>query len=296
MVDLTKKGWQWTLLMALAFIWGSSFILMKRGLETFSNYQVAGMRMFISFLVLLPIIIKSINKLNKQNLKSILLVAFIGNGFPALLYTTSQLHLDSSMAGMLNSLTPIFTLIIGVVFYKSKVKFINIIGLFIGLIGAIGLFSSDISNFFSGNNWYALFAALATVFYGININEVKAKLQDLDGITITALAFLFVGPVSGIFLAFTDFSTPLQDPDFVQNLFYVALLAVFSSALAVIGINILIKYTTPIFTSSVTYIIPIFAIMWGFLDGEDLHIIELFSIIIVLLGIYLVNYKSKPKA
>lgn len=292
MIDLNKKIWQWAVLIALAFIWGSSFILMKQGLKVFSSYQVAAMRMFISFVVLLPLIIRNIKKITINNIKSLLIVAFIGNAFPAFLFTIAQKHIDSSLAGILNSLTPLFTLFIGVILYKAKTGFLNIIGILIALIGSVGLFIHDIGNFFEGNNVYALLIVLATLFYGFNINEVKEKLHDLDGIAISAIAFLFAGSLSGIYLLFSGIEENFANPDALESFSYIAILAIFSSAIAVIAINILIKYTSSIFAASVTYIIPVFAIFWGIMDGELLKTTDIISIVVILAGIYLIN---KPK-
>jgi len=277
------------MLIGLAFIWGTSFILMKRGLESFTSYQVAAFRIFISFVIMIPLIIRHVKKITKKNIKSLLIVGFIGNCIPAFFFTTAQTQITSSLAGILNSLTPIFTMVIGVLLYRSKVFWVNILGLLIGLFGAAGLIVKDISDFFIGNNWYALFVVAATLCYGINVNEVKYKLEDLSGVAIAALGFLFTGPVTGIYLLFSDYSATVATDNYMMNLGYIVILALFSSVIAVIGINILIKYTTTIFAASVTYIIPVFAIFWGMFDGEKFYTIDIFWIILVLLGVYLVN-------
>lgn len=294
-MDLNKKVWQYVLLFALAFIWGSSFILMKKGLQSYSNIQVAAFRIFFSFIFFIPFIIRHIKKLSNSNIKSLLIAGFIGNGIPAFFFTTAQMHISSSLAGILNSLTPIFTLLVGIIFYTSKVKIINIIGLFIGLVGAVGLVFKDTISFFDENNIYALLVVAATLFYGINVNEVKHKLQSLNGVAISALSFMFMGPICGIYLLFSDFSQAIASPDFFQNTIYIVLLSFFSSFLAVIGINVLIKHVTPVFASSVTYIIPIFAMMWGIFDGESILLIDVLWILTILVGIYLVNKKSVKK-
>jgi drug/metabolite transporter (DMT)-like permease len=292
-MDLTKKYWQWILLLVLAFIWGSSFILMKKGLHSFSNLQVAAFRIFFSFVFFLPFIVKHISKLNKYNVKSLLIAGFIGNGIPAFFFTTAQMQISSSFAGILNSLTPIFTLIVGVMFYRAKSNALNVVGLVLGLIGAAGLVVKDLSLFFVGNNWYGLFVVLATLFYGINVNEVKQNLKEMNGVAISALSFMFIGPFCGIYLLFSDFSYAFTTPGWISNLGFIALLAFFSSFLAVIGMNVLIKYVSPIFASSVTYVIPVFALMWGILDGEKLMAFDILWIMIVLFGVYLANLKYK---
>jgi drug/metabolite transporter (DMT)-like permease len=294
-MNLSNKFWQWALLVLLAFIWGSSFILMKKGLESYSALQVASFRIFFSFVILIPFIIKNIRKLSRKNLGPILIVAFIGNAIPAFFYSMAQTQLNSSLAGMLNSLTPLFTMISGILLFSTRVSWKNVAGVIIGLIGASGLIVKDSSQFFVGNNWYALFIVMATLCYGININQVKRNLDDLDGLSIASLSFLFAGPVAGAILLFTDFSLPLATPGWLPNLGFIFMLALFSSVLAIIGFYSLVKHTTALFVSSVTYIIPIFAIGWGILDGEVISLINLIWICVILLGVWLVNFKKHGK-
>ncbi len=292
-MDLNKKSWQWTILIGLSLIWGSSFILMKKGLESFSFMQVATMRMFFAFIFFIPFIIKKVKNLSRKNIVSLLIVAFAGNAIPAVLFTKAQTHLDSSLAGMLNTVVPLFVWIIGISFYKAKTKLISVVGLIIGLIGSLGIIITDWTNIFGNFNVYAIYIVFATLLYGISTNEVKYKLKDLDGISITALAFLFVGPVSGFYLLFEDFSEAVATPDFYKNLFYVIILAFFSSFIAVALFNILIKHTTAIFAASVTYIIPVVAIAFGIFDGEIITIYQILSMVVVFGGVYLINKKPK---
>lgn len=288
-IELENKAWQWAILLILSLIWGTSFILMKKGLESYSYSQVAAFRIFFSFVFMLPVTIRNIKVIRRDNILSLLIVGFIGFAIPALLFTKAQTRIDSSLAGMLNSLTPLFTLIVGILFYRNSARWINIAGLFMGLIGAIGLMWNGDMNIFRGINVFALFIVVATICYGINVNEIKFKLVNLSSLEITSLAFLFTGPVAGIYLLFTDFSSVPETPDYLLNLAYIALLALFSSVIAVLVFNHLIKFTTTLFATSVTYIIPLFAIMWGIIDGESIRIIQLLWITVILLGVYLVN-------
>ena len=292
-MDLSKKINQYLILFILAFIWGASFILIKKGLISFSGNQVGALRNFISFLILLPFSIKNLKKVNKSNIKSLIIVGFIGNGFPALLFAIAQTKIPSLLAGILNSTTPIFTLIIGYLFYKIKGNIYNVIGIVVGLIGSIGLISYGNENIFSGYNIYILLVLIAGIFYAINLNEIKAKLNDLDVVTITSIAFLIIGPFAGIYLFSSDFVGRLSNPDALLNLFYVSILAIFSSVIAVTIFTVLIKYTTTLFASSVTYIIPIFAIFWGVFDGESISLLQIIFTIIIIFGVYLVNKSSK---
>ena len=293
MLDLDKKLNQYIVLFLLAFVWGGSFILMKKGLESFDYMQVAALRIFFTFVMLLPFAIKRVKRVKKEHIKSLIIVAIIGNGLPSFMFTIAQTEISSSLAGILNSTTPIFTLIVGFFFYKTKVKAISIVGIFIGLVGTLGLILQGNSNIFTGNNWYAIFVIIASLFYAINLNEIKKFLQGLDALTITSVAFLFTGPLAGIYLLFTDVSDRIIEPKAIENLGYIFILALFSSVIAVTVFNVLVKKVRTLFSSSVTYVIPIFAIMWGLLDGEIVSIAQILWMIVILSGVYLVNYSKK---
>jgi drug/metabolite transporter (DMT)-like permease len=288
-IQLENRVWQWATLLFLSLIWGSSFILMKKGLESYSHLQVAAFRIFFSFLFMLPVTIRNVRVINRENLQSLLIVGFIGFAIPAFLFTKAQTRIDSYLAGMLNSLTPLFTLVVGILAYRTSTRWMNVIGLVLGLAGALGLMWDGDMNLLKGINVFALFIVAATICYGINVNEIKFRLDRLSSLEITSLAFLFTGPVAGIYLLFTDFSPAARTPDYLLNLLYIAILALFSSVIAVLVFNHLIKFTTTLFAASVTYLIPVFAILWGVLDGESIRLLQFFWITIMLLGVYLVN-------
>ncbi len=292
-MNLEKKAGQWFMLSILALIWGTSFILMKKGLQSFSHSQVAAFRIVISFLLLLPYIVTRLKRVNRKHLKSLLIVGFIGNGIPAFLFTKAQTEVTSSIAGVLNSLTPLFALLVGFMVYKTKFILANIFGVALGLFGAILLILFSSKSGLDIKNFYPLLIVLATIMYAFNVNEVKYHLSDLDGITIVSIAFLFIGPLAGIYLLTSDFTTALQKPLVWLSFGSVFMLALFSSVIATILFNALIKQTTALFASSVTYLIPIVAILWGILDGETIVFLQSLSIMFIILGVYLVNKKAK---
>ncbi len=289
---LKKKSWQWIALFILAFIWGTSFILMKKGLESFSNLQVASIRVFASFMFFLPFYFKNLKFINKNNFKSLLVVGFIGTAIPAFLFTKAQTVINSSLAGMLNSLTPLFTLLVGWLFYKDIINIRKISGITLGLIGAIGLIYRG-SNIFNSLDIHSFLIILATICYGITGNEIKANLKELDGIKITMFGFLFTGPFAGIYLFFSKFPDTQLDDRVYINLGFVIILALFSSVLALILFNNLIKHTPLLFSVSVTYLIPIFAIMWGVIDGETINTLHLIWMGVILIGVFLVNKEEQ---
>ena len=288
--NLNKKVWQWVILIFLSVIWGSSFILMKKGLEVYSHTVVAALRLGIAFIVLIPFSLKFLTKIERKYWKFLLFVGIIGNGIPAFLFTLAQTQVASSLSGMLNSLTPIFALITGILLFKSKPIKSQIIGVVIGLIGALGLISSNGVNIENSKLFHILLIVLATFCYAISVNIIKTYLKDVKSLLITSLSFLCIGPFTIGYLFTTDFiQVSLVNPNSGKALLYILVLSVLGTALAIILFNMLIKTTSTLFATSVTYLIPLVAILWGVLDGEKINIFQIISVIIVLIGIYFIN-------
>ena len=280
MISLDKKGWQWISLMFLSFVWGASFILIKRGMDAFSYVQVGALRVFISFLILLPVSIKNLKLINKNNVLILIISGLIGNFFPAFLFTFSETQISSSLAGILNGLTPFFVLIIGVIAFKNKPSILQYIGVFVGFIGAMILITNGNFRSFGDVNIFALPIVLATLMYGINANIVRFKLQKMTGVQIISLTFFLIGPLAGAVLLFTDFSTPFYSTNVGFSLFFITILAVFGSVITLFIYYELIHHAGAIFASSSTYIIPFFALMWGIFNNENISMIHLYSLII----------------
>lgn len=289
-----KRWFQFVILFILAFVWGSSFILIKVGIKSFSSEQAAAIRMLLASLALLPISVYNFKYLKRKDLPALLFTGFVGSFIPAFLFTKAQTHIDSALAGMLNSLTPVFTLVVGVIIFKSKFKILQIIGLLLGLIGAIGLIIAGQEIAFGKANSYALLVVLATTFYALNINIVKRYLTHLNGAQITSLSFMFLSPVAFIYLLTTDFEPVFQNPQWPIHFAALAGLGIVGTAAAMLLMNSLIRKVSTIFASSVTYIIPIFAIMWGFIDGENITLHHFGNMMIILIGVYLINRSKKP--
>ncbi|MDP3912862.1 MAG: DMT family transporter [Bacteroidota bacterium] len=288
-----KRWFQFAILMVLAFVWGSSFILMKIGLKSFSPEQAGALRIVFASLVLLPISIKQLKNLQKKDLKSLLIAGFIGSFFPAFLFMKAETQINSSLAGMLNSLTPVFTLIVGLLFHKTGFRWLQVVGLSLGLAGASGLILAGDGFSLGTVNSYAFYIVLATSFYAISINQIKSKLTHLTGIQVTSLSFLFIGPVALAFLLTTDFATVAANPSWPVHLLALAALGIVGTALAMMLMNSLIRYSSAVAASSVTYIIPVFAIMWGVFDGEKVTLLHLVCMAIIMAGVYLISRKSR---
>ncbi len=294
---LEKKYGQWLFFWILAFIWGTSFILIKKGIEVFPPDIVGTLRIAFTFFFFLPFALKNLHKITRHNIKSLLIVGFIGNLFPAILFSIAETRLPSALAGMLNATTPIFTWIVGISLYRSRTHPLALLGIAIGFIGTIGLMVTDINHIFRGWNLYGLFVLLATFFYGVNTNELKHKLHDLDALSIASLGFFLSGPFAIVYLLFRRFPMAYTAlPNFTNGLLAVMLLAFLGSFLALILFNNFVKYTSAVFAASITYVIPIFALMWGLMDGETIAPHHLIAMIIIITGVYLVNNDNiKPQ-
>ena len=278
----------WSIIIFLAFIWGSSFILMKRGLDIFSYAQVADLRMSLAWLSLLPLVWNQLKKTPTHFWIPLGVVGLFGNGIPAFLFTKAQTQLDSSLTGILNALVPLFTLLIAVFVFKVKVKGHSILGILIGLTGAIWLVTGD--DIVMENAHYAWFVVVATICYAISLNTIKNYLGELNPIHIAGLSFFFVGPPTLIHLFSTDFLEVMNTQEKAWSaLGYIFVLAVIGTSMALAIFNKLVARTTAIFASSVTYLIPIFAIMWGVIDGEHISLQHILGTAIIFAGIYLVN-------
>ena len=298
-MDFSKKINQILILCVLGIIWGSSFILMKKALTTYSPIEITLYRIFIVFLVFFPLGIKSFLKIQKKTGYILLLSAIIGSVIPYFLFIKAQTKIDSSLNGILNSITPLFTLLFGVILFKQKTNFRAVIGVVVGLIGATSLiFLSTGGNIFSSSILYALFPVLGSACYALNINIIKTYLQDIPALKITSWSFIFIGPIAGVLLFFeTDFTNNLtnNDPNYL-NFICINILGILGSGLAFWVFNLLIKETSSVFSSSVTYLIPIVAIFWGVIDGEVFGIVQFYLCLVIFCGIYLIKSKSqKPK-
>jgi len=279
-----RKIWHWLVLGILSLIWGTSYILMKKGLESFSAMQVGSLRITITFLCLLPTALRNLKYLTRTNILSFLIIGLFGSVIPAFLFPLAETRISSSMAGMLNSLSPVFTLVLGVAFYKRKAIRTQLAGIVLGLIGAAGLLYSGSLTF----NLYGLLVVLATIMYGLSSNEVS-KVKGINGFKITALSFFVSSPPVIIYLLFSDFSAPVQTENWIRNLCFIGILAILGTATALAIFYVLIRDTSPVFGSMVTYLIPIVATLWGFADNERFSSSMILSVVFILAGVFIIN-------
>jgi drug/metabolite transporter (DMT)-like permease len=286
---LNNKFSNWFLFILLSFIWGSSFILMKLGLEHLSSYHVASVRILVAGITLLPFIFKHFKDIPKQKLGIVFLSGLFGNLIPAYLFCKAEMGVSSAMAGMLNSLTPIFTLLLGAAFFQQKTSRMQQLGIGVAFIGSLLLlFSRGVGGQQSISD--ILLIILATVFYGINVNMVGKHLKGVNVYGVASVSLLCSGFIALIVLVCTGFfSLKFSDPGFLKATGYTALLGFICTGVATVLYYQLIKTAGVIFSAMVTYCIPIMAIVWGLFYHEDITIPEIGSLFVILLGVYITN-------
>lgn len=285
---------KWFYLAALSFIWGSSFILIKKGLVGLTAIELGSIRIIISAFVLIPFTFNRLKEITFKQWKWIIISAFVGSFFPAFLFAFAEQEIDSSVASILNSIVPLNTIIIGLVLFGIKSTKRQIIGVLLGFFGAYQLIISGINLNPDQNYFYSGLVIICSFLYAFNVNIIKKYLQELSAVAIATGHFIVILIPSIIVLLISDFNfEKLQNPQTQTSLFYVTLLAIFGTTLAKILFNKLINISSAVFASSVTYSMLIVSIFWGVLDGENFSINQLFATIIIVIGILLTNKKSK---
>lgn len=297
--SMNKKFSSWFLFIILCIIWGSSFILMKWGMYgtgrkiILSPYHVAALRMFSAGLVMLPFLIKSFKELPPKTFWYVLGSGWLGSFFPAFLFCLAETKIDGALTGSLNSLTPLFVVVTGALFFGLKTGKRKIFGVLIGLAGSGLLLLATISHS-PGNLAYTGFIILATIFYGINVNLIHSKLIGVRSIHIAAISLTALIPPSLLVLIFTGyFKLPLGEPAYVISTSASCILGVAGTVLASILFYMLVKQAGGLFASLVTYGIPFIAIGWGIYYGEKFSFLQLLALLIILAGVYLANMPEK---
>ena len=262
---------------------------MKEGLKAFTPYQVASLRMLFAGLVLLPFAIKAFKKIPKDKMGVVIVSGFIGNFIPAYLFCIAETRIDSALAGILNSLTPLFTILVGIVFYKTQTTTIKFLGILIGFVGLTFLLLTGREMHFE-NLSYASLVLLATMMYGVNVHTVGRNLKEIGSIQIASVAFSFLILPSAAVLFFTSFfDYNFKDPIVLHSVFMSAILGMVGTSMASILFYYLVKKAGILFGSLVTYGIPIVAVVWGLIYGESLEPMQVVCLGVILLGVYIVN-------
>jgi drug/metabolite transporter (DMT)-like permease len=284
---MESKQLKWILLTILSLIWGSSFILIKKGLIGLSPIQLGSLRILFAGIFLLAIGFKSISKITLQQWKFIAITAFFGTFIPAYLFAIAQTEIDSSVSSILNSLTPLNTLVIGSIAFRLQFKRNQIFGVIIGLIGSALLILNGAMNHPEQNYYYALLVIIASLCYATNVNLIKKHLSGIDPLSITTGNFLVLLLPAALILYLTDFLDVVRLPQVQHSMLFIIVLGVIGTGIANIIFFKLIQLSSPVFATSVTYLIPIVAFFWGLLDNEMLTPIQFIGAFIVLIGVYL---------
>ncbi|QBA65148.1 DMT family transporter [Muriicola soli] len=290
MSDVNRK---WVYLIVLSIIWGTSYILIKKGLEGFTPIQLGSVRIVITSVVLLGIGFKSLRNISRKEWFWIALSGLFGSFIPVFLFSYAETEIDSSIASILNSLVPLFTIIIGFLAFRISFTRNQMAGVLVGLFGAILLIYMGSNVNPDQNYWYAGLVVIATVLYACNANIIKSKLQEVSAMGIAAgnFAFMVIPALILMFYSGALSSTVREGEYFMSSLGYVVLLSIIGTCVAKVMFNRLIQISSPVFSVSVTYLIPVVGIFWGLIDGERFSVWQVFASGIILLGVYLVNKK-----
>ncbi|CAA0201761.1 Putative permease of the drug/metabolite transporter (DMT) superfamily [Tenacibaculum maritimum] len=277
-------------LLILSIVWGSSFILIKKSLQGVTPIQLGALRMLITAFFLLLIGFKSIKKIEKKHWKYVAYSAALGTFFPVFLFAFAIRGIDSVIVSILNSLTPFHTFIFGALVFGFSFKKKQFIGILLGLVGTLILIFKGAALHPDQNYWYALLIIIASIGYAFNVNIIKRYLYDLDALAITTGNFLLLIIPALLVLIFSNFFLTFEmNQETGEALGYIIILSVVGTGIAKVLFNKMVHLSSPIFAASVTYLIPVVAVIWGIIDGEKLSLLQLLAGGIILLGVYWVN-------
>ncbi|MEY8849579.1 DMT family transporter [Psychroserpens sp. XS_ASV72] len=285
---------KWLNLLLLAVIWGSSFILIKKSLLGLSPYQLGALRTVISGLLLFSVGLTSIKAIKKNEWKWIVITGFLGSFFPAFLFAFAETEIDSAVTSVLNSLVPLNTVLFGFAVFKIASTRRQILGVMVGFIGTSILILKGAELNPEQNYLYVGFILLATCMYALNVNIIKKHLQYVKPLSIATGNYVAIIIPAIVVLLWSDFfnTETFSNPFFKTSMLSVVVLSIFGTALAKVLYNKLVQVSTPVFASSVTYLMPVVALFWGILDGEDFGPIQILGSLIILVGVYL-SHKRK---
>lgn len=286
-IFMESKQLKWVYLVVLALVWGSSFILIKKGLIGLTALQLGSLRILFAAIFLMIIGFRSLAKIPKFKWKYIALTSMFGTFIPAYLFAIAQTQIDSSVSSILNSLTPLNTLILGALVFGLQFKRNQIFGILIGLAGSALLILNGAIHHPEQNYYYAILVLIASICYAVNVNLIKKYLHDLSPLSITTGNFMVLFVPAFIVLFFSGFFEVVQDVKVQESVLFIMVLGVVGTGIANILFFKLIQISSPVFATSVTYLIPVVAFCWGLLDNEMLTAVQFFGAFIILIGVYL---------
>ena len=286
---------KWGTLIILSIIWGSSYILIKKGLTGLTPIQLGSLRVIVTTILIAPIGYQKIKKIPKEKLKWVMFSAFVGSFLPAYLFAFAETQISSSVTAVIVSLTPLFTLLISVIIFGEELLRKQVLGVIVGFLGIIVLINNELLES-SFSLLYVMFVIIAAFCYAVNANLLKYKLPNIPALGIVSMSFLYMFIPAFIILFFSDFpfSDFISNPLIIESIIYIIILALFGTAIAKVLYIKLLAISTPVFSVSTTYLMPIVAIFWGLLDGEIFQPIQFIGTLIILMGVYLVTKKKAP--
>lgn len=289
-----RNSIKWFYLIILSVIWGSSFILIKKGLVGLTPVQLGAVRIIFTGVFLFIVGFNRVKTIDKSYWKWIVLTGLLGTFFPSFLFAYAETEIDSSIASILNSLVPLYTIMLGAFVFKINSTKRQVLGVVIGLIGTVVLIVKGAQINPDQNYWYAILVLIAAFMYAASLNILKRYLQKIDALTIAVGNFAVIIIPAFIMLVSTGFfkRTFLVTPEVHSSLLYVLLLSLFGTAIAKVLFNKLVQVSTTAFSSSVAYLMTIVAVFWGVLDGERFSFLQSFATVIILVGVYLSQNKQ----
>ncbi len=294
LICLSNSRKKWLYLILLSFIWGSSFILIKKGLVGFSSMQLGGLRIIFASLFLFSFGIKTLKSLSVKDWKWVTIAGFLSSFFPPFFFAIAQTEIDSGITSILNSIAPLGTTLVGIWLFGLAITKRQIVGVIIGLLGTIALIVVGMEFSPEQNYAYSIFVILSALGYAFNINIIKKHLAHLSPLAVTTASFgVVVLPAIAMVSYAGIFTINFHEPQIQKALGYTLILAFLGTAMANILFNKLIHISSPVFAASVTYTIPLVAIFWGVLDGEKINLYQIIGGLIILFGVWLVNKKKK---
>ena len=286
-IFMESKQLKWIYLIVLALVWGSSFILIKKGLIGLTALQLGSLRILFAAVFLMLIGFRTLSKIPKFKWKYIALTSMFGTFIPAYLFAIAQTQIDSSVSSILNSLTPLNTLILGALVFGLQFKRNQIFGILIGLAGSALLILNGAIHHPEQNYYYAILVIIASICYAVNVNLIKKHLHDLSPLSITTGNFVVLFVPAFIVLFFSGFFEVVHDLKVQESVLFIMVLGVVGTGIANILFFKLIQISSPVFATSVTYLIPVVAFCWGLFDNEMLTAVQFFGAFIILIGVYL---------
>lgn len=285
---------KWVYLIVLSIIWGSSFILIKKGLIGLTPVQLGAIRIIFTSFFLFIVGFKRVQHIKLKEWKWVILTGLLGTFFPAFLFAFAETEIDSSIASILNSLVPLNTIILGFFIFKITSTKRQVLGIFIGLIGTLLLVLNGASINPDQNYRYVILVIIATFMYAASVNILKRYLQHVNALTIAVGNFAVILIPALVILICSGFfkADVLSAPSLKPALFYMLLLSLFGTAIAKVIFNKLVHIATPVFASSVTYLMTIIAVFWGILDGEHFGFLQAIATLTILIGVYLAHKRK----